>query len=125
MRKLSARATLVAINMAAAGVAVGCQSSLLDSNRPQPASMAIAGTPVVQQLIIKFKPNTFTCDSAGIEKLSTATGLQLRFIRPMSGDACVITQISNGFDGLLLGQKRLEQNSAIEWVEKDAVMKAF
>src|ERR1700738_158496 len=99
MRKLSARATLVAINMAAGGVAVGCQSSLLDSNRPQPASMAIAGTPVVQQLIIKFKPNTFTCDSAGIEKLSTATGLQLRFIRPMSGDACVITQISNGFDG--------------------------
>jgi hypothetical protein len=125
MRKLSAHATLVAVNMTIVGIAIGCQSSSLDSNRRQPALMAIAGTPVVQQLIIKFKPNTFTCDLAGIAQLSAVTGLQLRFIRPMSSDACVITQISDGFDGLLLGQKRLEQNSAIERVEKDAVMKAF
>jgi len=86
---------------------------------------SVAHTAASQQLIIKLKPNTFLCDSKGIARLSVATQLALEYVRPMSGDACVIRQLTMNAKDLLRGQKLLRQHSAVEWVEPDAKKKAL
>ncbi len=94
--------------------ATGCQS-------PQ----ALAETMAPQQLIIKFRPNTITCDAAGIAHLSSVTGIPLEYVRPMSGDACVIRQRAGGAKELLQRQELLKEHSAVEWLEQDAKKKAL
>ena len=94
--------------------ATGCQSP-----------RAPAGTMVPQQLIIKFRSNTITCDAAGIARFSSATGIRLEYLRPMSGDACVIRQRALDAKELLRGQELLKQHSAVEWVAQDAKKKAL
>jgi len=76
-------------------------------------------------MIIKFKPDAIMCDAAGIARLSLATGVTLEYIRPMSGDACVIKQFADDAGDFLQGQKALEQHPAVKWLERDERMKAF
>ena len=90
-----------------------------------PASSAIAESTVSQQLIIKLRPNTLTCDFVGIAKLSSAIQVPLEYLRPMSGDGCVIRQLANHSNDLLRGQELLRQHPAVEWVEQDAIKKAL
>jgi hypothetical protein len=80
---------------------------------------------VSQQLIIKFKPNTIVCNPVGIAQLSSTTNVSLEFVRPMSGDACVVRQVADSADNLLHGQETLKNNPAVEYVEPDAVMKTL
>ena len=82
-------------------------------------------TLVSQQLIIKFKTNTIECNPVGIAQLSSTTHVSLEFVRTMSGDACVVKQSADSEDGLFQGQKTLKQNPAVEYVEPDAVLKAW
>jgi hypothetical protein len=46
----------------------------------------------------------------------------LEWLRPMSGDACVVIQSAGNQGELGKGQERLAQHPDIEWVEIDAVM---
>jgi len=96
-------------------------SMAASQSSPQP----VAETVSAQQLIIKFKPNTIICDAAGIAQLSSATRVALEYIRPMSGDACVIRQLSGEADDFLRGQELLRQHPAVEWLEQDSKKKAL
>lgn len=106
------------VGLAVLAVATGCQQPLANNILPQPASIS-------QQLIIKFKPGTIPCNSAGIAHLSSTTRISLEFIRPMSGDACVVKQFAINKEGLSQGQKKLQQHSSVELVEQDVEMKAL
>jgi hypothetical protein len=93
-------------------LAGGCQAA------PDAASLASS-----QQLMIKFKAATASCDRPAIARLSAAAGVPLEFVRPMSGNACVVRQSGPGANGLARGLDTLRKNSALEWVELDAVVK--
>ncbi len=108
--------------MAILDMAAGCQSAPVMADS-QPAPQAV--TAATRQLIIKFKPNTLTCNAAGIAQLSSATRVPLEFIRPMSGDACVIKQLAVDTNDLLREQELLRQHSAVEWLEQDEKKRAL
>ena len=115
------------VNLVALVFAGGCQtsSSLFTSSLPQPMSMSIGERRVSQQFIIKFKPNTIACDAPELAHLSAVTRVPLEYVRPMSGDACVIKQLADNAVGLSHGQETLKQHPAIEWLEEDKMMKAL
>ena len=109
-------------NMMSILVATGCQypsSTTAAQSLPQP----IAKTMVAQQLMIKFRPNTITCDATGVAKLSSATQVPLEYVRPMSGDACVIRQLAQGATDFFRGKELLKQQPFVEWLEEDKKMK--
>ena len=105
-------------------LACGCQISLPVAANPS-SQQSIAETLVAQQLIIKFRPNTLSCDAAGIAQLSSATRVLLVYVRRMSGDACVIRQLADETNSFLQGIKLLRQQPSVEWVEQDAKKKAL
>lgn len=107
---------------AAAG---GCQQPSPRTDPPQPSPTTIINASTSQQLIIKFKPNTVSCNPEGIAQLSSTTHVSLEFVRIMSGDACVVKQFAESADILLQGQKTLKENPAVEYLEPDAIMKAL
>lgn len=126
MRHLIANPLLFAALCAGAFViATGCQSlpSGNEAAKRSPAPVANAGD--FRQLIVKFKSATFRCNSSDISRLAAQTGMQLEFVRPMSGDACVIRQVRGSADDYSRGQKLLQQHPSIEWVEPDAIMKTM
>lgn len=102
-------------------VTMGCQFSASE-NRGGYADQKTASS---QQLIIKFKPGTINCDANGIAQLSDATRVPLEYVRPMSASACVIKQFGDKKDGFIPGQKLLRQHPDVEWLELDAIRKAF
>lgn len=91
----------------------------------QTISRSIAATMMSQQLMVKFKPNTIPCDPAGIAQLSSVTKLSLELVRPMSGGACVIRQLTGDTHDFLRGQERLRQHPDVEWLELDSKKKAL
>ena len=116
-------------NVVAILAVIGCQAHRSIA-ATQASLQPLTGTTAAQhsstqQLIIKFKLNAFACNAAGIEQLSSATRVMLEFIRPMSGDACVIKQLDESSIDLLRGQERLRQHPAVEWLELDARKKAL
>jgi hypothetical protein len=125
MFRLPCKNLLIACcNVMAIYAAAGCHNMQAEaSSAVSPASTT--ETAMTQQLMIKFKPNTIACDDAGIMQLSTFTRVQLEFVRPMSGGACVIRQVTQGALDLLPGQQRLKQHPAVEWLEPDARKKAL
>lgn len=101
-------------------VAAGCQSpASADTSAQSPAATT------ARQLIVKFKPNTVTCDAAGIAQLSAATGVTLEFVRAMSGNACVIRQFGSSADDISHGEELLRQNPVLEWLQQDARKRAL
>ena len=99
--------------------ATGCQTPpamVASRYSPQPTAEATA----TQQLIIKFKPNTVACDAAGIAHLSSVTRVPLEYVRPMSGNACVIRQLADGVNEFTVGRELLRQHVDVEWLEQDA-----
>lgn len=101
----------------------GCQAPpamAASQSSPRP----IAETTAAQQLIIKFKPNTIACDVAGIAHLTLATQVPLEYVRPMSGNACVIRQVADGTNDFFAGKELLRQHPAVEWLEQDKKKKA-
>lgn len=106
-------------------VAGGCQQPSSFNNPPQPSPATMIKPPGVQQLIIKFKPDTIACTPEGIAQFSSTTRVSLEFVRTMSGDACVVKQSADSADNLLRGQKTLKENPAVEYLEPDAIMKAL
>lgn len=113
MRKLAS--TLVCLAMTSAA---GCSTAL-----PQLAS---AESPLLmRQLIIKFRANTLSCDAASIARLASQTGIALEFLRPMSGEACVVRHFSRDESAFSEQQSRLRLHPAIELVEQDRVMKTL
>jgi len=125
MYRLSGKKFLSGLCNAMAILAViGCQAHPViaaSQSSPQP----IAETTAAQQLIIKFRPDTIACDAAGTAQLSSATRVPLEYVRPMSGDACVIRQLAGDANDFLRGQELLRQHPAVEWVEQDAKKKAL
>ncbi len=102
------RARFLSSSLLLAGVmlAAGCA-------RAEPA-------PQLAQVIVKFRPATFACDARGIADLSRKTGLDLQWLRPMSGDACVlIVRSATPAKALATLQARPE----LEWAEADAIMR--
>lgn len=57
--------------------------------------------------------------------MSAVTRVPLEYVRPMSGDACVIKELADDAAGLSQGQETLKQHPAIEWLEEDKMMKAL
>jgi hypothetical protein len=99
-------------------IMAGCHSPLLAAVSAQPVQSA------TRQLIIKFKPGTLACDADGIAQLSSATQVPLEYVRPMSGGACVIRQLSRE-DNFLRDEELLKQHPAIEWLQEDARKRAL
>lgn len=89
------------------------------------AATAATKSAASQRLIIKFKPHTIPCDAAGIARLSADTQMALEYIRPVSGNACVIRHSADREEGFAQGRTVLKQHPAVEWVEVDAVMKTM
>jgi hypothetical protein len=97
----------------------GCAAIASEPVRPAAAKNAL-----VDQLIIKFKPQTLSCSAAGIAQLASATRTRLDYVRSMSGDTCVIRQIGDKA-AIVQGEQRIRQHPATQWLEPDARMKAF
>lgn len=125
MHRFTKRAIWATANMVAVVAAAGCQQPSAATNPPRPAPTTTIEASTSQQLIIKFKPGTIACNPAEIARLSSAARVSLEFVRAMSGDACVVKQFADSADSLLQGQKILKQNPDVEYLERDAVMKAF
>ncbi|MDQ9169070.1 hypothetical protein Q8A64_01465 [Oxalobacteraceae bacterium R-40] len=92
--------------------AAGCESS----STVKPAAQ------ISQQLIVKFQPRSIACDAQAIARFSKAADVQLEWLRPMSGEACVVIQTANTLGELMKGQEWLKKHPAIEWMEIDAAM---
>ena len=102
----------------------GCQNSLPVAAN-QSSQQSIVETMVAEQLIIKFKPNTISCDTEGIAQLSSVTRVPLEYVRQMSGDACVIRQLADEKNDILRGRILPRQQPSVEWVEQDAKKKVL
>ena len=109
-------------NLIAIVVMAGCQTSFVMADS-QSSPQAGANT-ATRQLIIKFKPDTISCNTAGIAQLSSATQVSLEYVRPMSGDACVVKLLDVDANSLR-EQELLRQHPAIEWLEQDEKKKAL
>ena len=115
------RLSLLVITATLSIHAAGCESSS-SFNRSAPTSAAKPASRVSQQLIIKFKSMSVPCTEQAIARFSNGTKVQLEWLRPMSGDACVVIQSAGNQGELTKGQERLKRHSEIEWLEIDAVM---
>jgi hypothetical protein len=83
----------------------------------------VADAPL-RQLIIKFKPDGIQCSAADIDKFSVATGTKIKFVRTVSGDACVVSQAAVATRNASAELDTLKNHPAIEWVELDSPVKA-
>lgn len=81
--------------------------------------------PAYQQLIVKFKPNTITCDADGVARFSASINIRLEYLRTMSGDVCVIKLFTDNEAGFSNAQNLLAQHPDVEWVQLDAIRKPF
>jgi hypothetical protein len=116
---------LAALSASFLVVAAGCQSSPSGNAATKAGATPLANAGDFRQLIVKFKSSTFRCNSSDVSQLAAQTGTRLEFVRPMSGDACVIRQIRGRTDDYLRDQKLLQQHPSVEWVEPDAIMKTM
>ena len=119
-----ARLTVLVIAATFSVHAAGCESSSAPHRSSAPASAAKPASRVSQQLIVKFKPMSVPCTEQGITRFSRSTKVQLEWLRPMSGDACVVIQSAANPGELTKGQERFKRHPDIEWVEIDAVMQS-
>lgn len=124
MNSMRPRYVLLATgSLAFAGIAA-CQS-------PPPSAPPTAQHPAVgasassRQLIIRFKPGTVACDAAAIARFAAAAGVSLQFVRPMSGEACVVRQTAESAQRLQDDLETIKKHPAVQWAEPDAVMKAL
>lgn len=101
--------------------AAGCESSPASRSRAAPAP-GVSAPQVSQQLILKFKPKSVACTAQEITRLSGAMAVRLEWLRPMSGDACVVIQKAGTAAELTKGQEALKKHGDIVWVEIDAPM---
>jgi hypothetical protein len=105
--------------------AAGCESATRRPvSVPASASAANPAKQVSQQLIVKFKRNSVTCTAQAIARFSKGASVPLEWLRPMSGDACVVIQAAGNAGELTKGQERLKGHPDVEWVEIDAVMQS-
>lgn len=117
---------LIGSGCGGAGTAAGgCKQPSFRTGPPQPSLTEIIKASASQQLIIKFNPNTIACNPAGIAQLSSTTHVSLEFVRTMSGDACAVKQFADCEDDLLRGQITLKEDPAVDYLEPDAIMKAW
>lgn len=125
-RKRSVFAALSLIGLAAGVIPfAGCQTAPFDANVPStPARTSIpASLPASQQLMIKLKIASRSCNASDISVLAAATGEALTFLRPMSGNACVVSHAAKDNTFLRSGLQRLKSYDAVEWAEVDAIFK--
>lgn len=101
-------------------MAAGCRPGLALSADPD--GHAVPASQVHRQLIISFQDPAFPCNAAAIAEFAASTKVRLEFLRPMSGNACVVRQVASDAAGLAAGQKRMKAHRAIGWLEPDAVM---
>lgn len=102
-------------SIAVAGCLTACVS-LSGSDSP------LSSLPHSQRLVIQFKPNRLTCDTAGIDALSQAAGVSLAVVRPMGKGACVVNQFASHPDQFLKQQNRIAAHDSVNWVEPDQRM---
>ena len=122
-RLLGKKSLLSLCNVMVILAVAGCQTppAIADSvPSPQPVANTAA-----RQLIINFKPNTIACNAAGIMQLSSATRVPLEYVRPMSGNACVIKQLAVDANDVLREQELLRHHPAVEWLGQDEKKKAL
>lgn len=124
MRRLG---VLLAGTVTAIVTAGGCQGPPSDGipSTPPPALRPLGTGGVSRQLMVKFKSHTIACEPGAIADFSSATQVPLEYVRPMSGDACVITQFADTAEHLSQGLGQLKQHAAVEWAEEDRTMKGF
>lgn len=116
---------VVVVPVAFAGALSACLSSSEGGVAEGKSKTIAAAAAPRQQLIIKFKPGTLTCDANGIARLASATSTTLEFVRPMSGDACVIQQLARQAEDFSQGESALKRHPAVELLELDAPVRAF
>lgn len=114
---------LVTGSLAFSGIAA-CQSSSPPAPVGEPRPVAGASD-AFRQLIIRFKPGTVACDAAAIARFAAAVGVSLQFVRPMSGEACVVRQTAESVRRLQDDLETIKKHPAVQWAEPDAVMKAL
>ena len=111
-------------NLMAVAVVTGCQAASV-STESTSAPQSVSNNSFTRQLMIKFRPNTLDCSAAGIARLSSATHLNLEYIRTMSGDACVIKLLTVDTHDYVRANELLRKHPAVEWVEPDSKKKAM
>lgn len=115
-----ARLAAIAIAATFSLQAAGCESSSVSKRS---TATSVRGAQVSQQLIVKFKPHSVACTAQSISRFSNAVELPLKWLRPMSGEACIVVQEASGPDELSRAQERLKKHPHVEWVEIDAPMR--
>lgn len=77
---------------------------------------------VRQQLMIRLDQAVVSCTAEDIAKLATATSQALQYVRPMSGNACVVSHAANSEATLAAGLQRLRQHPSVEIADVDKIV---
>jgi hypothetical protein len=102
----------------------GCQSLPKQAGAADSAS-AIQQPAMAYQFAIKFKPHTVVCDAKGIAQLAGETHLDLHYVRPMSGEACVAKLSAADERAAMAAVAQIKNHPAVAWAEMDRQMKAL
>lgn len=105
----------------------GCQVSPND-NQVKHSAFADLQLPAkrivaFQQLIIKFKSHTVTCDADGISRFSHSIKVPIEYVRMMSDESSVLRQFMDKEGEFSKGQILLGQHPDVEWMESNAIRK--
>jgi hypothetical protein len=105
----------------------GCHLPSSDHQEARAVNIPASGekAAVIQQLIIKFKPDTVSCDADGIARFAKTIGLSLQYVRMMAGEACVVKLFSDNDEQSMRAQRLLRQQPEVDWAEADAIRRHF
>ena len=127
MAQIGMQSRIVLVPSILISMLAGCHFPSSVEQKTWAAKMPVSGetAAVIQQLIIKFKPDTVSCDADGIARFAYAIGLSLQYVRMMTGDACVVKLFSDSDEQSMRAQRLLKQRPEVEWAEVDAIRRHF
>lgn len=106
--------------LATATLLCGCHA--VSSPLPQSAAAGQASTQVVQRLMIRLKGADTPCTQKDIVTLADATSQTLEYVRPMSGEACVVSHVAANDAALSVGLQRIREHPSVELADIDKIV---
>lgn len=101
------------LSLTAALLAAGCAQAGETQPAPQLA-------PQLAQFIVKFRPASVACNAESVAAFASRSKLDLQWLRPMSGDACVLLLRARSPQAALA---TLQARPEVEWAEADALVR--
>lgn len=115
MNRIRAHFLLVTSSLALASVAA-CQCP----PSAAPSAAVPAESAFSRQLMIRFQPGSVACEAAAIAYFAAATHVWLQYVRPMSGNACVVRHSAANAQRWQDDLETLKRHPAVQWASRIA-----